>query len=66
VFAVTNGYLDTIDAAKIRSWEQGFLDFMAAQHPAIGDEIRTRKLLPEELGARLRKAIEEFKALGNT
>jgi F-type H+-transporting ATPase subunit alpha len=65
VFAVTNGYLDAIDAAKVRSWEQGFLDFMAAQHPEIGEEIRTRKLLPDELGARLRKAIEEFKALGN-
>jgi F-type H+-transporting ATPase subunit alpha len=65
VFAVTNGYLDTIDAAKIRSWEQAFLDFMAAQHPEIGDEIRTRKVLPDELGARLRQAIDEFKALGN-
>ena len=65
VFAVTSGYLDTIDASKIRSWEQAFLDFMAAQHPEIGEEIRTRKLLPDELGARLRKAIDEFKALGN-
>ena len=65
VFAVTNGYLDAIEASKVRAWEAAFLDFMAAQHPEIGEEIRTRKVLPDELGARLRKAIDEFKALGN-
>jgi len=36
---------------------------MAAQHPEIADEIRTKRVLSDDLSARLRKAIEEYKAL---
>src|SRR2546426_6840964 len=43
IFAVTNGYLDDVAVPAIKGWEQGFLDFMTAQHPEIGDEIRDRK-----------------------
>ncbi len=65
IFAVTNGYLDDVAVEDIKAWEQGFHDFMTAQHRAIGEEVRTRKLFTEDLTARLRKAIEEFKALGS-
>ncbi|MBI1967310.1 MAG: F0F1 ATP synthase subunit alpha [Gemmatimonadetes bacterium] len=65
IFAVTNGFLDDVDVPKIRVWEQGFHDFMAAQHPEIGEEMRTRKALSDDLSARLRKAIEEYTALGS-
>ncbi len=64
IFAVTNGFLDALAVEKIKDWEQGFLDFMAAQHPEVGEEIRTRKILSEDLGARLRAAIGEYQALG--
>src|SRR5436305_1652718 len=63
IFAVTNGYLDDVAAENIKAWEQGFLDFMTAQHPELGQEIRTRKLLPDELAARLRAAIDEYKKI---
>src|SRR5207245_10997181 len=63
IFAVTNGYLDHVAPERIKSWEQGFLDFMMAQHPDVGQEIRSRKLLPEELAARLRAAIDEYKKI---
>ena len=63
LFAVTNGLIDDIDVSKIREWEQGLLEFMAAQHPKIAEEIRTKKALSDELSGRLRKAIEEYKAL---
>ena len=36
---------------------------MEAQHPEIAEEIRTRKALSDDLSGRLRKAIEEYKAL---
>src|SRR5213079_547457 len=42
IFAVTNGYLDDVPVPEIRGWEQGFRDFMVAQHPDVGEEIRTR------------------------
>jgi F-type H+/Na+-transporting ATPase subunit alpha len=64
IFAVTNGFLDDVDGEKIRAWEAGFHEFMAAQHREIAEEIRTRKALSEDLTARLKKAIEEYKAIG--
>src|SRR5213594_1365076 len=63
IFAVTNGHLDDVAPERIKSWEQGFLDFMMAQHPDVGQEIRSRKLLPEELATRLRAAIDEYKKI---
>ena len=65
IYAVTNGLLDDVDVPAIRAWEQGFHDYMAAQHPAIAEEIRTRKTISEDLGARLKKAVAEYKALGS-
>ena len=64
IFAVTNGLLDDVDVAQLRAWEKGFHEFMAAQHAAIGEEIRGKKALPDDLQARLRTAIEEYQALG--
>jgi F-type H+-transporting ATPase subunit alpha len=64
IFAVTGGLLDDVDVPAIKEWEAGLLEFMAAQHRDIMDEIRTRKALSDDLTALLRKAIEEYKALG--
>jgi F-type H+-transporting ATPase subunit alpha len=63
IFAVTNGFLDDVPVDTIQDWEHGFQEFMAAQHAAIGEEIRTRKALSEDLTTRLRAAINEYKAL---
>jgi len=62
IFAVTNGFLDDIPVEAIRGWEQAFHKFMAAQHKEIGEEIRTKKALSDDLTARLKRAIEECKA----
>ena len=63
IFAVTNGYLDDVAVHQIKGWEQGFLDFMTAEHPEIGEEIRTRRVLTEDLTARVKAAIQEFKTI---
>src|SRR2546422_3516960 len=63
IFAVTNGYLDDVPVDQIRAWEQGFRDFMAAQHPEVGEEIRTRRVLGDDLTARLRAAVAEYKQI---
>jgi len=65
IFAVTNGFLDDVAVDTIREWEHGFHEFMAAQHPEVGEELRTRKTLSDDLTARLKQAIEEYKALGS-
>src|SRR2546425_13234815 len=63
IFAVTNGHLDDVPVDQIRAWEQGFRDFMAAQHADVGEEIRTRRVLGDDLTARLRAAIAEYKQI---
>jgi F-type H+/Na+-transporting ATPase subunit alpha len=63
IFAVTNGYLDDVPVDQIRAWEQGFRDFMAAQHPDVGEEIRSRRVLSDDLTARLRAAVTAYKQL---
>jgi len=65
IFAVGNGHLDDLAVGAIRDWEEGFHEFMAVSHPEIGEEIRRARALSDDLSGRLRKAIEEYKALGS-
>ncbi|HWZ27119.1 MAG TPA: F0F1 ATP synthase subunit alpha [Gemmatimonadales bacterium] len=64
IYAVTNGLLDDVDVKELRAWEKGFHEFMQAQHPEVGDELRTKKALSDDLQTRLKKAIDEYKAVG--
>jgi F-type H+-transporting ATPase subunit alpha len=64
IYAVTNGLLDDVDVKELRAWEKGFHEFMKAQHPDVGDEIRTKKALSDDLQGRLKKAIDQYKAVG--
>jgi F-type H+-transporting ATPase subunit alpha len=64
IFAVTNGFLDDVPVAEIRAWEQGFRDYMGAEHPELAEEIRTRKMLSDDLAARLKTAVGEYKQVG--
>ena len=61
IFAVTNGFLDDVPVAEIKAWEEGFRDFMGAGHPELAEEIRSRKVLSDDLAARLRAAVGEYK-----
>jgi F-type H+-transporting ATPase subunit alpha len=63
IFAVTNGYLDDVAIDQVKGWEAGFHEHMAASHPEIREEIRTKKAMSDELIGRLRKAIEAYQAL---
>src|SRR5438034_3670284 len=61
IYAVTNGFLDDVDVGKIRDWERGFHEFMAAQYPQVGDKLRKEKALTKELEADLKRGIEAYK-----
>ncbi|MDB4905559.1 MAG: synthase subunit alpha [Gemmatimonadetes bacterium] len=61
IYAVTNGFLDEIDVAKLRTWETGFHEYMAAQFPQVGERIRTDKALSKETEADLKRGIESYK-----
>src|SRR5881275_2436132 len=61
IYAVTNGFLDDVPTQEVRAWERGFLDFMGASFPQVGDGVRRPKDLSKELEADLRRGIEAFK-----
>ena len=63
IFAVTNGYLDDIDAGKVRQWETDLLQFLDAKHDKLLTEIRTKHVLNDEIEAALRQALDDFNAL---
>jgi F-type H+-transporting ATPase subunit alpha len=63
IYAVTNGFLDDVEIEDVQAWEKGFHEFMAANHADVSAELRERKVLTDDLTARLRKAIEAYKAL---
>ena len=61
IWAVNNGYLDDVPVAKIRAFESGFLRFMAASHPEVGETIARDRVLSEATIEALKSAIAEFK-----
>jgi F-type H+-transporting ATPase subunit alpha len=61
IYAVTNGFIDDVPVAKVREWEAGFLAYMAAKFPQVGDAIRKEKVLSKETEATLKQAIDAYK-----
>jgi len=61
IYAVTNGFLDDVPTQEVRNWERGFLEFMGASFPQVGDGRRQGKDLTKEIEGDLRRGIEAFK-----
>ncbi len=61
IFTGTNGYLDDVPIGEIRKFEADLLKFLELQHPEIGKEIEDKKSISDELKAKMKAAIEEFK-----
>jgi len=61
IYAVTNGHLDDVPVGEVRAWERGFLDYMAAQFPQVGERIRTERALSKETEGDLKRGVESFK-----
>jgi F-type H+-transporting ATPase subunit alpha len=62
IFAVTNGYLDSVPVDKVKAYEAGFHEFIKDQYPEIGETIERTRELPKELEVTLRRACEAFTA----
>ena len=60
IFAATQGCLDGLEVSEIRSWETGFLEYMSAQEPEVGQAIRDEGVISEKTEGALRKAIEFY------
>jgi len=61
LYAAINGFIDDIPTDKVIAFEKGFHQFMAAQHPAIGETIAKTKVLDDATEEKLKAAIAEYK-----
>ncbi|MGX6993154.1 F0F1 ATP synthase subunit alpha [Vagococcus penaei] len=61
LYALTNGFLDTIPVNDIPRFEKEVCDYVENNYPAIFDTIKNTKNLPNPDD--LNKAIEEFKGI---
>ncbi len=61
IFAAVKGLVDDISVENILKFEEEYLRFMRSVKADILTEIRTKKVLSDELSAHIEKAIQEFK-----
>jgi F-type H+-transporting ATPase subunit alpha len=62
IFAGTQGYLDDLPVEQCQKFEEELYRFVDNAHRPLWDEIRTKKVLDDELRGKVKSVIEEFKA----
>jgi F-type H+-transporting ATPase subunit alpha len=62
IFAGTQGYLDDVPLDQCRKFEDELYRFIDNTHRSLWEEIRTKKTLDDDLRAKVKGAVEEFKA----
>ena len=61
IFAGTNGYVDDVPVNAVKKFEQELLRFVTSKYQPLLDDIKGKKQLDDDLKARIKSAIEEFK-----
>jgi len=64
IYAVNNGYLDTVDIKKVGAFEAGLQAFAKTSHKAMIDGINQNPVLSDGNVAALKKCCEEFLKTG--
>ncbi len=62
IFAGTNGMLDDLDVSDIDEFESGLYQFLETAKASLIQELGEKRQLDDELSAKLKEAIEEYKA----
>jgi F-type H+-transporting ATPase subunit alpha len=60
IFAATNGFLRNHEVSQLGSYEKQLYAFFDEKHAEILDEIRTKKVIDDDLKERLKAALGEF------
>ncbi len=60
IYAGVNGYLDPLPVNRIKAFEDGLLAHIRSKHAEILDVIRSSNDLSDDVGAKLKSAVESF------
>jgi F-type H+-transporting ATPase subunit alpha len=61
IFAGVNGFVDDVEPAKVRAFEEQFHRYMASNHSDLLKEVEDTQTIGDDLDKKLRSAIEAFK-----
>ncbi len=61
IYAVTNGYLDDVAVDDAKRFEEELLRYMETRHADIGLHLAEKGDLPDEVEAKLKEGITDFK-----
>ncbi|RYE94524.1 MAG: F0F1 ATP synthase subunit alpha, partial [Myxococcales bacterium] len=59
IYAGTKGYIDGLPLSAVRRYEQEMLAFLRTSHAGVFEGIRTKKAIDEEVGGKLKAALDE-------
>jgi F-type H+-transporting ATPase subunit alpha len=62
IFAGTKGYLDDLPVEQCHKFEEELYRFVENAHRGLWEEIRTKKVLDDDLRNKVTAVVEEFKA----
>ena len=60
IWAVSNGYADTVPVEDVRRYEAELLKFIENSHPGLLQSIREKKSLTEDITKDLKQALSDF------
>ncbi len=61
MYAATRGFMDDLPVESVQHFEREYLEYLRGSKADVLEDIKTRKVLDDDLERRLRSAIEEFK-----
>ena len=64
LFAVDRGYLDDIDLGQVGAFEAAMQEYMSSKYSSLMDSINATPDFNEEVEAKLKEAVDDFKANG--
>jgi F-type H+-transporting ATPase subunit alpha len=62
IFAANEGYLDSLEVSQVRAFEHALYDNFGSHHADLLGEIRDKRELSDELRAKIKAALDAFKA----
>jgi F-type H+-transporting ATPase subunit alpha len=66
LFAGANGYLDDWPVDAVSTYEKQMLEFVESKHADLLSEIKEKSDIGDALEEKLKKALDEFKAVFQT
>ncbi|TLM66611.1 MAG: F0F1 ATP synthase subunit alpha [Deltaproteobacteria bacterium] len=61
IFAANNGYVDDYPVSAARRYEAEMMTYIESNHPGLLTELRDKKAIDNDLQARIKAALDEFK-----